>query len=524
MKYFKFLLIVLGLAASPHFLSTPARSQDVLVEAKPVASTAKEKTPAEKEWDEIAAKWTTPEWIQDAKFGLWAHWGPQSVPRLGGGWYARHMYMPDVSKERWGRNAYSHHVETYGHPSEFGYKDLIHHHFKAEKFDADALVRQFKDWGARYVAIIANHHENFDLYPTSVHDWNSVKVGPRRDLLGEFAAAAKKQNLPWVATVHVGRMFFPPAGTSDKDGLKSGVPYDLAQTKADGKGKWWEGLDPRQLYGQPKDIDIRTMELIENYDPDMLYFDRSFLPFRERWMLTEYYRRSLAKHGYIKAIITVKKPAIGAMLDVERGQLDSVQDFVWQTDTTMFNGWFRKEDEGDKNLRYDTRCLVEMLTDIVSKNGVMLLNVALYADGSIPQDQAKEIQGLADWLKIHGEAVYTTRPWKIHGVGGQTRKGHFSERTRYDSQPWGSDVIRFTRSKDNKTLYVFIYGAKPGEALTIEPLQKGGLLESKIESISLMGSDARLDYDIRSEGLKTTLPAKLASPIASVLKIQTAGL
>jgi alpha-L-fucosidase len=302
------------------------------------------------------------------------------------------------------------------------------------------------------------------------------------------------------------------------------VPYDLAQTKADGKGKWWEGLDPRQLYGQPKDIDIRTMELIENYDPDMLYFDRSFLPFRERWMLTEYYRRSLAKHGYIKAIITVKKPAIGAMLDVERGQLDSVQDFVWQTDTTMFNGWFRKEDEGDKNLRYDTRCLVEMLTDIVSKNGVMLLNVALYADGSIPQDQAKEIQGLADWLKIHGEAVYTTRPWKIHGVGGQTRKGHFSERTRYDSQPWGSDVIRFTRSKDNKTLYVFIYGAKPGEALTIEPLQKGGLLESKIESISLMGSDARLDYDIRSEGLKTTLPAKLASPIASVLKIQTAGL
>lgn len=506
------------------FFTFPAHSQEVLVEAGNGPLTQEKKSAADKEWDALAATWTTPEWIQDAKFGLWAHWGPQSVPRLGGGWYARHMYMLDVGKERWGRNAYTHHVETYGHPSEFGYKDLIHHYFKAEKFDADALVRQFKDWGARYVAIVANHHENFDLYPTSVHDWNSVKVGPKRDLLGEFAAAAKKQNLPWVATVHVGRTFFPPPGTADKEGPKAGVPCDLAHTKADGKGKWWEGLDPRQLYGQPKDIDIRTKELIENYEPDMLYFDRSYLPYRERWVLTEYYRRSLAKHGRIETIITVKKPAPGAMLDVERGQLDSVQDFVWQTDTTMFNGWFRKEDEGDKNLRYDTRCLVEMLTDIVSKNGVLLLNVALYGDGSIPEDQAREIQGLANWLKIHSEAVYATRPWKIHGVGGGTKAGHFSERTRYDAEPWGPDVIRFTRSKDNKTLYVFVYGAKPGAKLTLEPLRTGGLLASKIESVSLLGSDKPLAFESAEQGLKVTLPETMPSPIACVLTVSTAGL
>jgi alpha-L-fucosidase len=523
MRTARYLPKALIIAACALFLTNSARSQEVLVEAENDSLTQEEKRAADKEWDALAATWSTPEWIQDAKFGLWAHWGPQSVPRLGGGWYARHMYKPDVGKESWGRNAYKHHVETYGHPSEFGFKDLIHHHFKAEKFDADALVKQFKDWGGRYVAMMACHHDNFDLYPTKVHDWNSVKVGPKRDLVGEFASAAKAHNLRWVATLHSGHNFYPAGGAADKEGPKAGVPYDLALTKADGKGQWWEGLDPQDLYKFPhKQVDVRAHELMLNYKPDMVYFDNQTL--RHKWVLLDYYRDSLARNGRIETIVTVKKPAPGAMLDMERGSLDTLQDFVWQTCTTMFNGWFRKEDDDDKNLRFDTRCLVEMLTDIVSKNGVLLLNVALYGDGSIPEDQAKEIQGLADWLKIHGEAVYATRPWKIHGVGGPTRKGHFSERTRYDSEPWGSDVIRFTRSKDNKTLYVFIYGAKPGEALTIEPLQKGGLLESKIESISLMGSDARLDYDLCGEGLKTTLPAKLASPIASVLKIQTAGL
>ena len=478
----------------------------------------------EKDWDDIAGDWQTPQWIQDAKFGLWAHWGPQSVPRLGGGWYARHLYMPDVGKERWGSNAYLYHIETYGHPSEYGYKDLIHDHFKAEKFDADALVRQFRDWGARYVAIVANHHDNFDLYPTDVHDWNSMKVGPKRDLLGEFAAAARKHELPWAATVHAGRTFFPPSGTADKEGAKAGVPYDLALTKDDGKGKWWEGLDPRQLYGQPKAFGERTMELVRRYRPDMLYFDRSFLP-REKDVLAGYYRDSLERHGVIQAIITVKKRAPGTMLDVERGQFDKIQDFVWQTDTTMFNGWFRKEDDGDKNLRYDTRCLVEMLTDIVSKNGVMLLNVALYGDGSIPEDQARELQGLADWLKVNGEAIYGTRPWKIHGVGGHTRKGHFSERTRHRSQPWGADVMRFTRSKDNRVLYIIVYGTDHGQDLLVAPLARSANnFDGKIVAVSLIGAKGTLATNMEEGGLRVTLPRSLPSTAAYVIRVNTDGL
>ena len=471
----------------------------------------------EPDWDTLSQQWRTPQWIQDAKLGLWAHWGPQSVPRLGGGWYARHMYMPDVGKEKWGADAYRYHTETYGHPSEYGYKDLIYDHFKAEKFDADALVRQFKEWGARYVAIVANHHDNFDLYPTTVHDWNSVKVGPKRDLVGEFAAAARKNRLPWVASVHVGRTFFPPAGTADTTGPKAGVPYDLGLTKADGKGKWWEGLDPRQLYGQPKAFGKRLLELVENYRPDMIYFDRSFLP-PDKDVLARYYRESLERNGSIQAIVTVKKSAPGAMLDVERGQLDKAQDFVWQTDTTMFNGWFRKEDQGEKNLRYDTRCLIEMLTDVVSKNGVLLMNVALYGDGSIPADQAKELQGLADWLKINGEAIYATRPWKTHGIGGETRRGHFSERTRYDSQPWGSDVLRFTRSKENRTLYIFTYGAKPAQEIVVAPFT------GAFESVSIIGVEGNLDAKMETGGLRVKLPATLPSPVANVIRVKTGGL
>lgn len=470
-------------------------------------------------WSELASTWRTPAWIQDAKFGLWAHWGPQSVPRLGGGWYARHMYMPDTGTEKWGRNAYRYHCETYGHPSEYGYKDLIHDHFKAERFDAGDLVRQFKDWGARYVAIIANHHDNYDLYPTFMHEWNSVRVGPGRDLLGEFATAARGHGLPWVATVHAGHNYFPASGTADATGPKAGVPYDLALTKADGAGRWWDGLDPRRLYGPTPDFAARTAELLSRYKPDMVYLDHHRLPTELLDVLAAYYRDSRERHGAIEAIVTVKIPEPGTMLDIERGQLNNLQSDTWQACSTMFNGWFRKEDEGEQNLRYDTRCLIEMLTDVVSKNGVMLLNVALYGDGSIPDDQAREIQGLADWLRIHGEAVYETRPWRMYGVGGETGEGHFSERTRYNSKPWGNDVLRFTQSKDGRSLYAFIYGPKPGTEVVVKSLSPAdGLVHGQPLSVSLVGGD-RLTAQLTPEGLRVRLPETLPSRYACALKI-----
>jgi alpha-L-fucosidase len=482
------------------------------------------------DWKELVKVWQCPDWIQDAKFGLWIHWGPASVPRLGGGWYAKHMYMPQ-HKELWGRNAYSHHCATYGHPSEFGFKDLCHL-WTAEKYDPDKLVRQFKDWGARYVAVLVNHHDNFDLYPTSIHKWNSVNIGPKRDLVGEFAAAARAHGLPWVATVHATRPFYPKPGAADKTGPKAGVPYDLAMTQEDGRGKWWEGLNPRDLYClSPKEIiSQRTLDLVDRYRPDMLYFDNSKVPVDER-VVAHYYQESLRRHGSIQAIVTTKAGGAGLMLDMERGQANKLLNKVWQTDTTMFNGWFRKEDEGDQNLRYDTRCLIEMLVDIVSKNGVLLLNVALYGDGSIPQDQAVEIQGLADWLKIHGEAIYATRPWKIHGVGGATASGHFSERTRAGtahgpaSEAWDNNVIRFTRSKDGKTLYFFVFGDAAGKHIVVKPLAPDqGLFDGQVRKAYLLATKTSLDATVASDGLRLPMPQTLPSKVCNVIALETNGL
>ena len=200
------------------------------------------------EWSQASTNWECPEWFKDAKFGLWLHWGPQTIPAKGGGWYARDMYM-EKNSDSWGKDAWSYHRETYGPQSQFGYKDLCNS-WKAEKFDADATIKQFKNWGARYVAILANHHDNFDLFASSVHGWNTTRVGPKRDLVGEFAAAARRHDLKWAATVHCSRApgWFTPAFGSDSDGSLKGVPYDGNLTKADGKGLWWEGLDPQQLY------------------------------------------------------------------------------------------------------------------------------------------------------------------------------------------------------------------------------------------------------------------------------------
>ena len=152
-------------------------------------------------WEEIKKEYECPEWFRDAKFGIWAHWGPSSVPQMGGGWYARHMYIEDVGDQTWGKYAFRYHRGNFGHQSEFGYKDLCHH-WKAEQYDPDTMIEQWKKWGAKYVAILCNHHDRYDQWDSRHHDWNSVRVGPKRDIVGDFAKAARKHKLPWVAMVH----------------------------------------------------------------------------------------------------------------------------------------------------------------------------------------------------------------------------------------------------------------------------------------------------------------------------------
>ena len=342
---------------------------------------------------ELFQKYEIPEWFKDAKFGIWLHWGPQSIPTKGGGWYARHMYMEPqkLNREPWGKEAWQYHRDNYGHQSEFGYKDICNT-WTAEKFDAQQTVTQFKTWGAKYVAIIANHHDNFDLFNSSVHQWNSLKVGPHRDLVGEFAKAANDNGLKWVATVHAFRskQWYSPAFGSDSAGPKKGVPYDANLKLSDGKGKWWEGLDPQQFYAVKnpnfeKELTQRVLDLVNNYKPDMLYFDDHKLQSPLVLPSKRLYLNSYKKYGSNQAIVTVKEPTQGTLLDFEKGTAESIQESGFQTDTTLASDWFLKPNpDGSVRLRHNARSLKELLVDNISKNGTLLLNIAVNADGSIP--------------------------------------------------------------------------------------------------------------------------------------------
>ena len=458
-----------------------------------------------------------PEWFRDAKFGIWAHWGPQAVPRQGD-WYARKMYESDVRNRRTNEytgnpsREYQYHVEHYGHPSKFGYKDIIPL-WKAEKWDPEALMKLYKKVGAKYFVSMGTHHDNFFLWDSKIHRWNSVQMGPKKDVVGLWQKAAKKEGLRFGVSEHLGASYtwFQPSHGSDKTGPLAGVPYDGAnpeyqdlyhpKTADDDFG--WLTKDPKNQQNWLASI----TELIDMYQPDLVYSD-SELPFDEvgRTMISHFYNQDLVKNGgQLNAVYTCKHSVSNGrwVMDIERGAMDSISTDPWQTDTSIGDWYYRT---GQKYMTGTE--VIQMLVDIVSKNGNLLLNVVQTPEGDLEQDVMDILNEIADWIPANGEGIYGTRPWKIYGEGPSTKnqaKGTFGGVK--DVRPYESDDVRFTTK--GEILYAFCM-KKPSGDIKITSLGLNSIMSGKqIESVKILGSKEKLKWNQQSESLVIKKPSKL---------------
>lgn len=500
-------------------------------------------------WSSLAA-YEAPEWFRDAKFGIWAHWGPQCQPESGD-WYARHLY----SEDHW---QYKRHLELYGHPSEFGFKDVIHA-WKADRWEPARLVSLYKRVGARYFFAMANHHDNLDLWASKHHAWNSVRVGPQKDLIAGWAAAARAEGLPFGVSVHAAHAWswYETSQGADKSGPKAGVPYDGKLTVADGKGTWWEGLDPQELYAQnhppspdfenlgaiharwnwgngvtPPDAAFnqsfhdRTLDLINQAKPDLLYFDDTALPL---WPVSDaglriaahFYNSNLARrgdNGVLFGKILSEDQLDSLTWDIERGVPATILPHAWQTDTCI-GGWHYDRGLYQRGHYKSARTVVHMLADIVSKNGNLLLSVPVRGDGSIDEKEEAILEEIAAWMAVNGEAIYATRPWKTFGEGPASEGAALSGQgfNEGKGKPFTAADVRYTTSKDGRALYLIVLGV-PTEPLRLAALGSAST-EVKITSLHQLGTNdpVRWRQDEQTLVIEPSA-AKPASDIALVFK------
>ncbi len=487
--------------------------------------------------DESLHQYVAPEWFRDAKFGIFLHWGVGSEMGVCG-WYSKWMYQQNDSIEGgvpdWAAGVYSHHVKSYGHPSQVGFKDLCPL-WKAEKWNPDELVGLFKKVGAKYVVPMANHHDNFDNWDSSYQSWNSVNIGPKRDIIGDWGKAIRKHGLYFGVSSHAGRSWRHNQGAyaSDKLGPLAGVPYDGNLSKEDGKGKWWEGYDLTDLYGTklqvgqkgPDSLFLarwynRTTELYDKYDVDLLYFDGLGYQLGEtyRKVVAEFYNANQRKrNGKMEAVVNIKRPddPKAVVGDFEKGVAKDIKAYPWQTDTPL-RKWFHIE---GAEIKKPAPILVDMLVDIVSKNGNLLLNVSLKGDGTLDEEQRKELLEVGKWLDMNGEAIYGTRPWKIFGEGPtKAIEGHYKEFTKYDDG-YTSEDVRFTKKGD--VLYAIILDWDKQGIVSIESLSKQSkLLDHPIKKISMLGVDEELVWNQKEEDFVVALPKQKPCEYAYCLKIE----
>lgn len=510
--------------------------------------------PVQANWPSLIDHYRYPDWFRDAKLGMWSHWGPQSVPEQGD-WYGRFLYMQ-------GHPMYEHHLKTYGHPTKTGMMEIMNR-WTGAAWDPDALIQKYVKAGAKYFVALANHHDNLDCYDSRYHGWNSLRVGPKQDVVGVWEKAARRAGLKFGVSNHAAHSWhwYQPGYAYDPEGPRKGQRYaPFRLTKADGRGTWWDGLDPQQLYNGPYQVApdgidsiaamnawhdansgkwvetpppgaagqryvanwlLRQTDLIEKYKPDLCYFDDYGLPFGPVGLeaAADYYNRSIEWHGKIDVVLTGKqlKPheRFGIVQDVERGFADRLWDEPWQTDTCLGDWFYNVARLNDKSYK-TAEMVIQRLADVVSKNGNLLLSIPQPGDGSIDSEEDKILDGMSRWIAVNGEAIFGSRPWRISGEGPTQLTAGMQNEDK--ASAFSSADVRFTTN--NGALYALFLGW-PDEPVSIKALARGRFAGA-IERVTLLGGET-LRHRQDGEGLHLTLPAKQGSGFVPVVRIDGKG-
>ena len=440
-----------------------------------------------------------PAWFCKDKFGIFIHWGLYSVPAFNNEWYSRNMYIQ-------GTPEYEHHIATYGPHKDFGYKDFIPM-FTAPEFDPEEWIRLFKDAGAKYIVPVAEHHDGFQMYDSVFSQWTSVNMGPKKDIVGLLKKECEKEGLVFCTSSHrAEHLWFMGNGKDFDSDIKDPMePGDF----------YWPSLqeqpDQEDIFAKPypteeflEDWLVRTCELIDKYQPRILYFDW--------WIqhdgykdtlkkITAYYYNRGKEWGFNTAICYKHEAmAFGSgIVDVERGKFADVKPYHWQTDTAIAkNSWCYTT-----SLDYKTSNeIICYLIDVVSKNGNLLLNVGPKADGSIPDQDKAILEDIGKWLKTNGEAIYNSKVWRKSAEGPTAEvEGKFSEG---GASEYTSEDFRFTAG--NGAIYATALAFPDNGSVTITSLATGRNANSSafqgiIDDVKILGYDQTVKWSADENGL-----------------------
>jgi len=519
--------------------------------------------PFEPTWESIEKNYPgEPAWLREAKVGIWVHFGPQSAGESGD-WYARKLYTP-------GTTAYQNHLKKYGHPSVSGYKEVLRD-WNPTKLDPAALTKIDQAAGARFLMIQGVHHDNYDMWNSRYQPWNSVNIGPKRDLLGEWAKACRANGMHYGVTFHheYTWWWWQTAFGSDKDGPMKGVPYDGNLTLADGKGKWWEGYDPRLLYGinlreykgvaqnaasgwspAPAGIfnnhldyakwyatqwALRMMDVVEHYDPDFIYTDGTVQgPFTGngtgtglkanamQTVIADYYNRTLKKRGIVNtfSIVKFRKKTNGTVNTEEFGVPAAIKtDQPWIAEAPV-GDWFYAP-----GFTYDSGMMIRYIIEAIARDGNAAICISILPDGSLDEGSLKMLKEVGVWMHRNGEAVYGSHAWNIPGEGEQVNGklkmlpgGALSRRHaefKFDAQD-----IRFTIGK-NGSFYAFCMNVPaPDTQVRIKSIGRAAnALNKPIKSVKLLGYKGQLKWKQENDALVISCPAKMPFASSVVFKI-----